>query len=125
MIVYICPDLCRGRKTDPADPSRQGKDMAIASSTPAKSKKMTVASVLKQIETDRIRWIDLQFVDVLGSLQHITIPSTSLGAEEFKRGVGKLDGSSIKGFKEIHESDMVMNPDPATFAILPWYEGDH
>src|SRR5439155_1675823 len=61
--------------------------MAISASTPAKSKKMTVASVLKRIETEGIRWIDLQFVDVLGALQHITIPSTSLGAEEFKRGV--------------------------------------
>src|SRR6267143_2023292 len=99
--------------------------MAIASGTPAKSKKLTVASVLKQIETEKIRWIDLQFVDLLGSLQHITIPSTSLGAEEFKRGVGKLDGSSIKGFKEIHESDMLMSPDPASFAVLPWYEGEH
>jgi len=86
---------------------------------------MTVASVLKQIETDRIRWVDLQFVDVLGALQHITIPSTSLGPEEFKRGVGKLDGSSIKGFKEIHESDMVMDPDPSTYAVLPWYDDLH
>src|SRR5438034_1260964 len=102
-----------------------GKAMAISASTPAKSKKMTVASVMKRIETEGIRWIDLQFVDVLGALQHITIPSTSLGAEEFKRGVGKLDGSSIKGFKEIHESDMVMDPDPSTFAVLPWYEGAH
>src|SRR5213596_2299668 len=84
--------------------------MAISASNPAKSKKMTVASVLKRIETEGIRWIDLQFLDVLGALQHITIPSTSLGAEEFKRGVGKLDGSSIKGFKEIHESDMVWIP---------------
>src|SRR5205823_15109693 len=50
-----------------------GKEMAIAQSTPAKTKKMTVASVLKQIETEKIRWIDLQFVDVLGALQHITI----------------------------------------------------
>src|SRR5438034_3300493 len=99
--------------------------MAIAQSTPAKAKKMTVASVLKQIETEKIRWVDLQFVDVLGALQHITIPATSLGTEEFKLGVGKLDGSSIKGFKEIHESDMVMNPDPSTFAVLPWYEGEH
>src|SRR3990172_8254496 len=84
-----------------------------------------IDGVLKRIESEGIRWIDLQFVDLLGGLQHITIPSTSLGPEEFKRGVGKLDGSSIKGFKEIHESDMVMNPDPSTFAVLPWYTGDH
>src|SRR3977135_1580347 len=99
--------------------------MAIASGTPAKTKKLTVASVLKQIESEKIRWIDLQFVEVLGAIQPLTIPSTSLGSEEFKRGIGKLDGSSIKGFKEIHESDMVMDPDPSTFAVLPWYEGEH
>src|SRR5438128_2478057 len=99
--------------------------MAIAQSTTAKAKKMTVASVLKQIETEKIRWIDLQFVDVLGALQHITIPATSLGTEEFKLGVGKLDGASTEGFNAIHVSDMVMNPDPSTFAVLPWYEGEH
>jgi len=48
-----------------------------------------------------------------------------LSVEDFSRGVGKLDGSSIRGFKEIHESDMVMNPDPTTFAILPWYGTEH
>src|SRR3989475_2776059 len=121
--IYV-PNSARDvRRAPPVRPG--GKDMAIAQSTPAKAKKMTVASVLKQIETEKIRWIDLQFVDVLGALQHITIPATSLGNEEFNRGVGKLDGSSIKGFKEIHESDMVMNPDPSTFAVLPWYEGEH
>src|SRR5438093_4494903 len=94
-----------------------GKAMAISASSPAKSKKMTMASVLKRIETEGIRWIDLQFVDVLGALQHITIPSTSLGLEEFKRGVGKLDGSSYKGYKEIHEYDIVLYPDPSTFSV--------
>ncbi len=84
-----------------------------------------VDAVLKRIEAERIRWIDLQFVDILGSLQHITVPSASIGPNEFKGGIGKLDGSSIKGFKAIYESDMVMNPDPSTFAILPWYEGEH
>src|SRR5947208_16895991 len=60
-----------------------GKAMAISASTPAKSKKMTVASVMKRIETEGIRWIDLQFVDVLGALQHITIPRSE------ERRVGK------------------------------------
>ena len=57
-----------------------------------------VEQVLKRVQADKIRWIDLQFVDVVGGLQHITIPSTSIGPEEFKRGIGKLDGSSIRGF---------------------------
>jgi len=84
-----------------------------------------IDAILKRIQSENIRWIDLQFVDLLGGLQHITIPSTSIGVDEFKRGIGKLDGSSIKGFKEIHESDMVMKPDPSTFAVLPWYDGEH
>src|SRR3989337_767674 len=121
--AYIFADF--SPKTRTGNCGLGGRMMAISSASPAKSRKATVASVLKQIETEKIRWIDLQFVDVLGALQHITIPSTSLGPEDFKRGVGKLDGSSIKGFKEIHESDMVMNPDPSTFAVLPWYEGEH
>ncbi|MDF0682090.1 MAG: glutamine synthetase [Candidatus Nitrosocosmicus sp.] len=37
------------------------------------------------------------------------------------RGLPRLDGSSIKGFKEIYESDMLLKPDPSTFAILPEY----
>src|SRR6266576_5533960 len=62
--IYV-PNSARDvRRAPPVRPG--GKDMAIAQSTPAKAKNMTVASVLKQIETEKIRWIDLQFVDVLG-----------------------------------------------------------
>src|SRR3989337_3478085 len=121
--AYIFADF--SPKTRTGNCGLGGRMMAISSASAAESREAAVASVLKQIETEKIRWIGLQFVDVLGALQHITIPSTSLGPEDFKRGVGKLDGSSIKGFKEIHESAMVMNPDPNTFAVLPWYEGEH
>src|SRR5213595_2164418 len=83
-----------------------GKEMAIAQSTPAKTKKMTVASVLKQIETEKVRWIDLQFVDVLGALQHITIPATSLGNEEFKRVIetGRLVDQQVQGDPPLGQS---------------------
>jgi glutamine synthetase len=80
-----------------------------------------VASVLARVQKEEVRWLDLWFVDLLGSLQHITVPSNTVKEEDFRDGIGKLDGSSIKGFKEIHESDMVLYPDPATFAILPFY----
>lgn len=79
-----------------------------------------VQEVLERIRRERIRWIDLQFVDVAGYLQHITIPSHEFELESFEQGFGKLDGSSIKGFKAIYESDMVLVPAPETFAILPW-----
>ncbi len=72
-----------------------------------------------------IKWIDLQFTDLIGGLQHITIPASALDEKSFAQGVNKLDGSSIKGFKEIHESDMVMKPDPSTFAVLPFFSDEH
>ena len=77
-------------------------------------------TILDRIKADGIRWIDLQFVDFTGGLQHITVPSHHVGENEFEHGIGKLDGSSIKGFKQIFESDMQLMPDPATYRIIPW-----
>ncbi|MHB8606614.1 MAG: type I glutamate--ammonia ligase [Thermoplasmatota archaeon] len=84
----------------------------------------TPTEVVARLKSDGVKWIDLQFVDVIGGLQHITVPVGTMGEKEFKNGVGKLDGSSIKGFKDIHESDMNMLPDPTTYAVLPWYGAD-
>ncbi len=78
------------------------------------------SAVLERIRQDGVRWVDLQFVDFTGGLQHITIPAHHFGEGELEHGVGKLDGSSIKGFKQIFESDMVLMPDPATYARIPW-----
>lgn len=75
---------------------------------------------LELMARERIEWVDLHFVDVPGYLQHITIPAKNFDLDSFSAGFGKLDGSSIKGFKAIYESDMVLVPDPETLAILPW-----
>lgn len=77
-------------------------------------------SVLKRIKEEKVRFIDLQFTDLPGRLQHITLPATVLDAEALVNGVPKLDGSSIRGFAEISESDMLLKPDPTTFAVIPW-----
>jgi glutamine synthetase len=90
---------------------------------PSQNKKYTPKEVLNSIDKEKVRWVDLQFTDLLGSLQHISVPTQSVDEDSFKHGIGKLDGSSIKGFKEIHESDMVLFPDPSTYAILPWGGG--
>ena len=45
--------------------------------------------------------------------------------DDFDTGLPKLDGSSIRGFTEIHESDLILRPDPSTYAIIPWIEKDH
>ncbi len=82
----------------------------------------TPKDVLAVIKKENIRWIALQFLDVPGYLQHITVPAHTISESSFTEGIGKLDGSSIKGFKAIFESDMLLIPDPTTFAVIPWME---
>jgi glutamine synthetase len=89
------------------------------------AKKSSCAETVLGRTEEKIPWIDPRFVDVVGGLQCITIPSASLRIEDFQRGIGELDGSSINGFKELHESDMMVKPNPSTFAVLPWYTGEH
>jgi glutamine synthetase len=77
------------------------------------------------LKKEKVSWLALQFVDLMGGLQNITSPVDQLSVHDLLNGFGKLDGSSIKGFKEIHESDMLMVPDPTTMAILPWFTEEH
>ena len=83
-------------------------------------RRRTPKQVLDAIASKGILFIDLHFADVPGRIQHVTIPSGMLELETFKEGVPKLDGSSIKGFAEIYDSDMLLLPDPSTFAVIPW-----
>jgi glutamine synthetase len=83
-------------------------------------RKLTVNEVLDQISKMRIRFVDLQFSDVPGRMQHVTIPAEMMSEQAFREGVPKLDGSSIKGFTEIYESDMLLMPDASTFGVIPW-----
>ncbi|MEM4294911.1 MAG: type I glutamate--ammonia ligase [Candidatus Caldarchaeum sp.] len=81
---------------------------------------MTKEDVFKAVEKNDIKFIDLQLTDLLGKLHHITISTRYMDEKTFTDGVAKLDGSSIRGFAEIHESDMLLKPDPSTFAVIPW-----
>ncbi len=74
------------------------------------------------IKKQGVRFVDLQFTDVPGRLRHVTIPSEMMNEEMFRDGVAKLDGSSVRGFVEIHESDMLLVPDPSTYGVIPWIE---
>jgi glutamine synthetase len=80
----------------------------------------TKDEVLEAIQRQGVKFVDLQLTDVPGKLHHITISTKYVDDNTFTEGVAKLDGSSIRGFAEIHESDMLLRPDPATFAIIPW-----
>ena len=76
------------------------------------------------LEKGTVKFVDLQFTDVPGRLRHVTMPTEMMNEEMFAEGVAKLDGSSVKGFVEIHESDMLLVPDASTYAEIPWLEGE-
>jgi len=82
----------------------------------------TPGEVLEMIQAQKVKFVDLQFTDVPGRLRHVSIPSEMIHEKIFTEGVAKLDGSSVRGFVEIHESDMLLVPDPSTFGIIPWSE---
>lgn len=88
-----------------------------------RQRKFSVSEVMSLMQQENVRYVDLQFTDVPGRLQHVTVPTDSLEEDSFKDGVPKLDGSSIRGFTDIHESDMLLMPDPNTFGVLPWSDG--
>ncbi len=83
-------------------------------------RKFTGPDVVQKLKDEKVAFLDLQFADVPGRMQHVTIPSASLEEESFKDGVPKLDGSSIRGFTDIQESDMLLTPDPTTYGLVPW-----
>ncbi len=75
-------------------------------------------AVLEDVKANDVRFIDLQFTDVLGTTKRVTIPSQHL-EESLNRGTW-FDGSSIQGFARIQESDMYLKPDARSYRVLPW-----
>lgn len=79
---------------------------------------MKTKNVLEKAKADNVIFINLQFTDIMGSLKEVTAPVQSL-SDILKYGAW-FDGSSIEGFARIHESDLYLKPDPATYSIIPW-----
>lgn len=87
-----------------------------------------VAAVDKQLNTPEdvvayakekgIKIVDFKFVDLPGTWQHFSMPVGEVSVDTFEEGLG-FDGSSIRGFQAIHESDMILVPDPKTAVIDP------
>lgn len=82
---------------------------------------MKPADVLKLAKEKNVRMIDLKFTDLLGTWQHFTIPVYELNDSVFENGIA-FDGSSIRGWKGIEESDMIAMPDPSTAKIDPFMD---
>ena len=81
----------------------------------------TVRDVLRRVRDESIQFVDMKFVDVFGGLHHITFPVESVDDGMFLRGIN-FDGSSIRGFQSIQESDLLLKPDPTSVFLDPFFD---
>jgi glutamine synthetase len=78
---------------------------------------MTPKEVLEFAKTNDAKYLDLRFTDLPGLQQHISYPITELDEADFEEGFG-IDGSSIRGWAAINESDMLLIPDPPRLSSI-------
>ena len=67
--------------------------------------------VLKYISDEKVEYVDIRFCDLPGVMQHLTVPATVFDQSFIDSGIA-FDGSSVRGFQAINESDMALFPDP-------------
>ncbi len=79
---------------------------------------MTPSEVVALAKEKNIKIVDLKFMDLPGMWQHFSLMVDELSEDLFEEGIG-FDGSSIRGFQAINESDMLLFPDPATALVDP------
>jgi glutamine synthetase len=79
------------------------------------------ARIFERIEKDKVKFLRLQFTDILGAIKNVEVPDRQFG--EAIDGRIMFDGSSIEGFVRIEESDMYLKPDLSTFQVFPWTYG--
>ncbi len=82
------------------------------------AKKLTKEEIISQIKKENVRFIRLQFTDMLGTIKNVEIPLSQLNKALDNKMA--FDGSSIEGFVRIEESDMLLHPDLDTFIVFPW-----
>jgi glutamine synthetase len=87
----------------------------------AKKSPSAIDTVFRMIRDNNVKMVDFKFIDLPGIWQHVTVPVHRLTEDSFEDGFG-FDGSSIRGFKAINESDMLIVPDPKTAFIDPFIE---
>ncbi len=80
---------------------------------------MNAKTVLKYASDQGAKFVSVRFTDLPGSWQHLTFPIGELAEESFEDGFG-FDASSIRGWAAIHESDMLLVPDPYKFWMDPF-----
>lgn len=85
---------------------------------PVHGKELSVEEIKSLIEKHNVKFVRLQFVDINGQAKNMAVPATQI--DKILNNELMLDGSSIKGFRNIETSDMYFYPDRSTFALLPW-----
>jgi len=85
---------------------------------------MSISNVVRMIEDNDVRFVDLRFTDTKGKQHHFTVPAAVVldDPEEWFENGHPFDGSSIGGWKGVQASDMLLRPDPATAFIDPFYD---
>jgi glutamine synthetase len=79
------------------------------------------ARILDRVQREKVKFMRLQFTDILGVIKNVEVPDREF--EEALDGRIMFDGSSIEGFVRIEESDMYLKPDLSTFQVFPWTYG--
>jgi len=79
---------------------------------------MSDRDLLQRITDDDVKFVSLQFTDLLGTVKSVDMPAHRI-ADVLENGVW-FDGSSVEGFARIQESDMLLRLDPGTYRVLPW-----
>jgi glutamine synthetase len=83
----------------------------------------TKADILELATAHKVRYLRLQFTDILGVNKNVEIPASQF--EKALEGDIMFDGSSIEGFVRTEESDMLLRPDLSTFQVFPWGDADN
>jgi glutamine synthetase len=83
-----------------------------------RSPRTSPAEVLDRARAAGVKVVDIRFVDLPGTWQHFSVPLSSFEEDAFEQGLG-FDGSSIRGFQTINESDMLLIPDPDSATVDP------
>ena len=81
--------------------------------------KADAKAVLEFAQRNSVQILDVRFTDLPGLWHHVSFPISQLTEEAFEEGFG-MDGSSIRGWAAIHESDMLLIPDPTRYVLDPF-----
>ena len=93
-------------------------EMELTGLVPPPEAQTSPKALLEWAKANGVQEVDVKFTDLRGLWQHFSVPFANFKADVFEEGLG-FDGSSIRGFQDIHESDLNLFPDPATAFIDP------